>query len=59
MTPFLRRQGSVYKDTNLISVPGQTVRVSLGALRSGGGVNKRCVFEIRKTRNIFFSLLLL
>lgn len=47
------------KDTNLISVPGQTVRVSLGALRSGGGVNKRYVFEIRKTRNIFFSLLLL
>lgn len=43
------------KDTNLISVPGQTVHVSLGALRSGGGVNKRCVFEIRKTRNIFLA----
>lgn len=43
------------QDTNLISGPGQTmqtVRVSLGALRNGGGVNKKMSFEIRKTRNI-------
>lgn len=33
----------------------QTVRVSLGALRSGGAVNKNMSFEIRKTRNLLLA----